>query len=174
MNRRTFLKVSGVSALVLGVGAFAAQQFAPRLPTSQLKTALIEDSRVALRAIVPAILGPVFSGDEAAVRTNIEATINRVDAAILGLSASAQKEVAELFLLLNTKPLRWAMTGIGDWKSAGENEVAAFLQKWRTHRLPLLQVAYHALHDLIGGSYYADASTWKAIGFALPPSFQST
>ncbi len=135
--------------------------------------ALNDDARSAMRAIVPAILGNAFSSAASARSAEIEATIDRIDAAIRGLAPTAQKEVAELFLLLNAKPVRWAATGIADWQSASIDEVSAFLQRWRLHRLGLLQVAYHALHDLISGSHYSDASAWARTGFALPKAFQS-
>ena len=46
--------------------------------------------------------------------------------------------------------------------------MSAFLQEWRFHRIDMLQTAYHALHDLIIGSWYADPVTWQAIGYPGP------
>jgi hypothetical protein len=46
--------------------------------------------------------------------------------------------------------------------------VADFLQSWRKHRLAMPQTAYLALHDLVLGSWYADPSSWAAIGYPGP------
>jgi hypothetical protein len=32
----------------------------------------------------------------------------------------------------------------------------------------MLQSAYHALHDLIFGGWYADSASWAAIGYPGP------
>jgi hypothetical protein len=55
-----------------------------------------------------------------------------------------------------------------DWAQATADEVAAFLQDWRTHRLGLLRTAYGALHDLVLGSWYSDPANWAAIGYPGP------
>ncbi len=173
MNRRTFFKVSAAGALVLGVGAAIYSAVAPKGQKGEVRApALDVNARAAFAAIVPAVLGAVFSADPPTRAAEINATIDRIDAGIRGLSASAQKEVAELLMLLTLKPAHWALTGISNWNDASEADVSKFLQNWRTHRLGLLQVAYHALHDLIGGSHYSDPSTWKRIGFELPVNFR--
>jgi hypothetical protein len=172
MNRRKFFRVSAAGAIALGVGVFAYRCSAPTTPDPDRRAFLDESGRMALRAIVPVMLGPVFSDAKNARMREVEATIDRVDAAIRGLSASAQREVNELFMLLNFSLARRVLVGIVDWSRAPEADVSAFLQSWRIHRLQLLQVAYHALHDLVAGSHYSDPSTWARVGFTLPSSFQ--
>jgi len=36
------------------------------------------------------------------------------------------------------------------------------------HRFALLRIAYHALHDLVLGAWYAQPSNWVAIGYPGP------
>jgi hypothetical protein len=172
MNRRTFLRTSVMGAALLGAGTLAYRTFAPQVQTSAKPGAFLDaNARAALAAIAPAVLGNVFPKETAARDNAISETVDRVDAAIRGLAPTAQKEVAELMMLLTLKPARWALTGISNWQTATPDQVSAFLTKWRTHRLGLLQVAYHALHDLIGGSHYSDPSAWARTGYALPASF---
>jgi hypothetical protein len=174
MKRRTFFKVAAASAIVLGAGAFVAAKFAPKVPTAQIAGAFLDaNARAALQKIVPSVLGNVFSAAPLAREGEINATIDRIDAAIRGLAPTTQKEVSELMLLLTAKPVRYALTGIGEWSEATPQSVAAFLQKWRTHPVALIQVAYHALHDLIGGAHYGDPAAAQRTGFALPQSFQA-
>jgi hypothetical protein len=59
-------------------------------------------------------------------------------------------------------------TASTQWSQATQEDVAAFLSHWRVHRLALLQSAYHALHDLVIGGWYADESTWESIGYPGP------
>ena len=56
----------------------------------------------------------------------------------------------------------------GGWSDADRGQVAAFLQRWRVHRLATLQMAYLALHDLILGAWYGDSASWAAIGYPGP------
>ena len=66
-------------------------------------------------------------------------------------------------------PARRLLVGIpDDWPDAKTADVAAFLQSWRVHRFTMLQTAYHALHDLVIGGWYADESTWASIGYPGP------
>ena len=52
------------------------------------------------------------------------------------------------------------------------NKVAiASLTALRDSRIGMKQQAYFALHDLVLGSFYSDASTWAATGYPGPPKF---
>jgi hypothetical protein len=107
--------------------------------------------------------------DPAARAAAVQATTGRVHQAILGLPLNAQKEVQDLFGLLALAPARRMLTGVADgWSVAKPEQVGVFLQEWRFHSLDMLQTAYHALHDLIIGSWYADPASWQAIGYPGP------
>lgn len=164
-SRRTFLKAGGLAALALAAGGAlyrAAHNDKPQ------RFALDGEARAALHAIVPAILAgalPQGVGREAALTTTIEG----VHQAILGLPPATQEEVQDLFGLLALAPARRLLTGIaGGWKGARLEEVSVFLQDWRLHRLGLLRSAYHALHDLVLGAWYAQPASWAAIGYPGP------
>lgn len=164
-SRRTFLKAGGLAALALAAGGAlyrATQQGRPH------RFALDGEARAALHAIAPAILAgalPQGAGREAA----LAGTIDGVHAAILGLPPATQKEVQDLFGLLALAPARRLLTGIsGGWQQARSEDVASFLQDWRLHRLGLLRSAYHALHDLVLGAWYAQPASWAATGYPGP------
>jgi hypothetical protein len=92
-----------------------------------------------------------------------------VQKAIAGLPLTTQREIQDLFGLLTLAPSRRFLVGLpDDWPQAKQEDVAAFLNRWRLHRFGMLQSAYHALHDLITGSWYADESTWASIGYPGP------
>ncbi len=160
-SRRRFLKASLLGTLVLATagGVYRALQ-PPKIPSPYVLDGRAES---VLRALVPVIL------HEAISPASIGAVIQRVQQAIAGLPLATQEEVRDLFGLLNLAPTRRFLAGLSqDWPEAAPDDIAAFLQSWRTHRFSLFQGAYQALHDLITGSWYSDESAWAAIGYPGP------
>jgi len=165
-SRRSFLKAGALGALLLAAGGGIYRYTHPPAPHP---FALDGEARTALDAIVPAVLAGALPGDPAMRAQAISATTARVHQTILGLPLATQKEVQDLFGLLALAPARRLLAGVRqDWASASADEVAAFLQDWRVHRLALLRSAYQALHDLVLGSWYSDPDHWAAIGYPGP------
>jgi hypothetical protein len=164
-SRRTFLKAGGLAALALAGGGALYRAMHPAAPH---RFAFDGEARAALHAIAPAILAgalPQGAGREAA----LGGAIDGVHAVILGLPPATQKEVQDLFGLLALAPARRLLTKVsGGWEHARIDEVNAFLQDWRFHRLGLLRSAYHALHDLVLGAWYAQPASWSATGYPGP------
>jgi hypothetical protein len=164
-SRRTFLKAGALGALLLATGGGIYRATHPPLPQ---RFVLDGEARDALHAIIPAVLAGALP-DGQPREAAIAATTERVHQAILGLPLATQKEVQDLFGLLALAPARRVLTGVsGGWANAGVDQVAGFLQDWRLHRLGLLRSAYQAMHDLVLGSWYADPSSWAAIGYPGP------
>jgi hypothetical protein len=165
-SRRTFLKagVWGAVLLAAGGGVYRATHTVKPSPF-----ALDGEARLALHAIVPAMLAGALPASGPAREAAIASNIAGVHQAILGLPLATQKEVQDLFGLLALAPARRLLTGVsGGWANASVEQVSSFLQDWRVHRLGLLRSAYGALHDLVLGSWYADPSSWKGIGYPGP------
>jgi hypothetical protein len=165
MQRRSFLKAGLLGALALAAGGAVYRQLHP--PILQ-RYAMDDNARTIVAALVPAIVGPVLPQDTAQRKVVLDGAVDRVAGAIAGLPLPTQKEVADLFALLSLAPTRHLLAGIRNWREATPEELADFLQSWRTHRLGLLQTAYHALHDLVLGAWYADPVSWAAIGYPGP------
>lgn len=166
-SRRSFIKIGLVGAVALAAGGGIYRLVQGPAPLGRF--VLDGEAKAALGAIVPVMLGPVLPLEPAARTTAIAAAIGRVHHAILGLPLATQKEVQDLFGLLALGPARRFVAGVPDaWANARPEQVAAFLQSWRLHRFAMLQTAYHALHDLIIGAWYADPSSWGAIGYPGP------
>ncbi len=159
MQRRSFLKAGLLGGLALAAGGAAYRQLRPAVPQ---RFALDAQGRAMLAALVPAITGL------APAPAALEAGIDRVAAAIAALPLRMQKEISDLFGLLAMGPTRRLLAGVPPWQEATPQQVADFLQSWRTHRLAMLQTAYHGLNSLVIGSWYADAATWSAIGYPGP------
>lgn len=162
-SRRSFLKAGLVGSLVL-IAAGGVYR-ATRKSEPPGKFFMDDSARTVLSAIVPVMLqGAINPTPE-----EISRVITGVQSAIAGLSFSAQKEIQDLFALLALGPSRRFLVGLpDDWAHARKEDIAGFLQNWRTSRLALLQTAYHGLHDLILGSWYSEPSSWAAIGYPGP------
>ncbi|RSZ57432.1 hypothetical protein HF313_11900 [Massilia atriviolacea] len=165
-KRRSFLKVGALGALALAAGGGIYRYIHPPAPG---RFVLDGEAKAAIDAIVPAMLAGALPAEAGARGAAVAATTARVHQAILGLPLASQKEVQDLFGLLSLAPARRLLAGVsGGWAGASVEQVGAFLHDWRFHRLGMLQSAYHALHDLIIGSWYADPSSWAAIGYPGP------
>jgi len=166
-RRRSFLKIGAAGAITLAAGGALYRLANP--PALPHPFALQGEAQAVLRAVIPAMLGPALPADGAPRQAALAAATGRVLTAIHGLPLATQKEVQDLFGLLALGPARRLLAGVaGGWEHADPQQVDAFLQSWRTHSLAMLRVAYGALHDLIIGAWYADPSTWSAIGYPGP------
>jgi hypothetical protein len=125
-----------------------------------------EQTRSIFTALVPAVIGA--PGGKPLTPAQIGGAVDRVLATIGGLPLNAQDEIGELLGLLQTGAVRKMLAVSSPWNEASPAELAAFLQSWRTHRIGLLQVGYHALHDLTAGAFYADEATWAALAYPGP------
>ncbi len=166
-SRRTFLKVGLGAAAILAIGGGIYRAVHPPVPGQRF--VLDGEAKAVLEAIVPVILAGAMPSDGAPRAEALARTVGHVNGAILGLPLATQKEVQDLFGLLALGPARRLLTGVPDgWASARPEDVQAFLQSWRLHRLAMLQAAYAALHDLVMGGWYADPASWAAIGYPGP------
>lgn len=163
VTRRSFLKVGLFGALTLA--AAGGLYRAMKSPSPLHPFALDGEARAALTAIIGAMLQGAIPASNAATE---KATAHTLEG-IAGLPLATQKEIQDLFGLLTLGPTRRFLAGVpDDWSVARREDVTAFLESWRLHRLMMLQSAYHALHDLIIGGWYADESTWASIGYPGP------
>jgi hypothetical protein len=98
-------------------------------------------------------------------------TVANVARAVAGLPPAAQKELGQLFSLLALAPTRIALARVDSpWAEARPDEVAAFLDRWRTSHWKLQHAAYDALHQLVYAAWYGNPKSWPAIGYAGPPA----
>lgn len=163
LSRRSFLKIGVAGACTLAAGGALYRLAYPARPQ---RFALDGTALAVLNAIIPVMLGPLLPTAPAERQRVLAQAAERTRAAVLSLPLATQKEVQDLFGLLALGPARRLLAGVaGGWGQADPEQVAAFLNSWRTHSLQTLQVAYHALHDLILGAWYADPSSWDAIGY---------
>ncbi len=161
-SRRSFLKLGFLGTLTLAAAGLAYRgMHKPVVPPAFV---LDPEANAALRAIAGVMLAGVIDSP-AALERAVKGTVS----AISGLPLATQKEVSDLFGLLVLGATRRLLVGLSaPWSDAKPEEIALFLNGWRTHRIGMLQAAYFALHDLILGAWYGEPANWAAIGYPGP------
>ena len=116
-----------------------------------------------------AVLDSLLPSEPAAQVQALEGHLSRLQDTIAGMPPAMQAELDELLTIAASAPGRLALVGlISSWGSAPVPEVALALQGMRDSSLALRQQAFHALRDLTNGAFFADRSTWPAIGYPGP------
>ncbi len=165
MKRRSLLKLGVASAVVLAVAGGAVATMSPGLVAGKLSAA----GRQVFAAVGRGMLDGTLPADEGPKQIALNGLLDRVDALTLGLPPHAQDELSQLLGLLASGVGRRALAGLSpDWASATVPELQQAFQGMRVASLSLRQQAYHALHDITGSAYFADASAWKQIGYPGP------
>jgi hypothetical protein len=166
-SRRRFI-LTGIA----GAAAFAAARWLqPIAATSPGRYAMRAGDADVMRAVIPALLDGALPANADARRAAIERTVTAVEVAIAGLPPGSRDELAAMFAMLSFAPVRIALAGVGPaWRDADVRDVDAFIVRLQTSRWQVKRAAYDALHQLTFAAWYADDSTWAAIGYAGPPA----
>ena len=165
MQRRSLLKLGLASAAVLSVAGGAIALLQPGLVDSRLTVA----GRAVFTAVGRAVLEGSLPPESVRQQIAIAGLLERIDGLVAALPPHAQDELAQLLSLLHSGAGRRAIAGLAtDWAQASTSDVQQALQSMRLSSLALRQQAYQALHDIVGGAYYSDPSTWVQLGYPGP------
>lgn len=165
MQRRRLMKLGAASATALLLAGGAAMVVQPAVHEGKLG----ERARTVVGALGRAILEGSLPSDSVAQRRALDGLLDRVDQLVAALPPHAQVELSQLLALMATAPGRMAMAGLQQaWQEAATAEIQGALQTMRDSSLSLRQQAYHALHDIVGGAYFSDATTWAQLGYPGP------
>jgi hypothetical protein len=165
MQRRSLLKLGVASAALLAVVGLPLATLRPGLDGARLSHA----ARVVFTAVGGAILDGTLPASGPARERAMAALLDRIDALVANLPPHAQAELSQLMAVLASAGGRRALAGLDkSWQEATLGELQASLNAMRTSSLTLRQQAYQALHDIVGGAYFADASTWTQLGYPGP------
>jgi len=164
LTRRRFIQVGVAGAALLGtVRWLDAHSASP--------AALDARAAEVIRALVPVVLAGSLPTDAATRTRAIDETVDAFGRAVRGLAPAIQEEIGEMLSLLSFMPTRLAMTGISaGWPEASADDIAAFLQDWRTSRLELKRAGYRALTQLIQGAWFDNPIAWRVIAYPGPPA----
>lgn len=165
MQRRSLLKLGMASAVVLTLAGGVAVLLRPGLQGGRLTQA----GRELFGSVGRAILQGTLPTDPTGAAQAVTGLVNRIDALTLALPPHVQAELSQLVGLLCTAAGRRGLAGLDtDWPGASAAQVQAALETMRYSSLALRQQTYHALHEIVGGAYFSDISTWSAVGYPGP------
>lgn len=165
MQRRSLLKLGLVSGAVLALAGGAAVLLRPGLDQGRLTPA----ARALFASLGRVMLHGTLPAEPDAQARALQGLVERVEAVAMNLPAHVQAELSQLVGLLCTAPGRFTLAGLAtDWQDASGDELRTALDGMRYSSLALRQQAYQALHEIVGGAYFSDEATWKAIGYPGP------
>ena len=165
--RRDFLKVGAGFSLALTVaavlpGCSGGKGTAPGM-------AFLQPADVELFTVLaPVVVNDLKALDAAESTRRLKLTIANIDAACAGLGAHSRGELRKLFDLLAIGPLRYVLTGVGDWKETTPEKLVAFLERWRGSSIATLNSGGNVLVRLLAGSYYVIPETFASVGYPGP------
>ena len=165
MQRRSVLKLGMASAVVLSIAGGLAALLQPGLQNGKLTLA----GRELFASVGRAILQGTLPADPKDAAQAVTGLVDRIDALTLALPPHVQAELSQLVGLLCTAAGRRGLAGLDtDWSLASATQVQAALESMRYSGLALRQQTYQALHEIVGGAYFSDNSTWSAVGYPGP------
>lgn len=165
MQRRSLLKLGAATAVGLAVVGGGIALFQPGLREGRLTA----DGQRVFLAVARAVLDGSLPSDASQRQAALQAHLQRLDETLRGFPTAVQDELAQLLAILAAAPGRVAFAGLlTEWSAASVTDLQSALEGMRLSSLALRQQAYHALRDLTNAAYYADPSTWPALGYPGP------
>ncbi|WP_372965201.1 hypothetical protein [Marinobacter sp.] len=184
-SRRSFLKTSFGGALLLGTISVSAglsgcatapagrvSAVGSRMNASYQFQFLSKDDIALFEALLPAMLAGALPEEPNQQQFAIADTLERIDQGIVKFGAPNQKELRKLFDLLNFAPTRVTLARVwSDWPAVTTQEADAFLNRWRSSRIGLLNNGYMALSKITNVAFYGHESHWHLTGYPGPPAW---
>lgn len=171
MQRRTLIKVGVAAGALLAVAAGTLALLQP----ARVEGHLTAPTQTLMASLARSVLGTLWPADPAREAEALSGLVGRFEATVAGLSPGQQAEVDELLTIAASAPGRLALFGLASpWGQARPEQVTSSLQSMRLSRLAIRQQAFHALRGLINAAWFADASTWAAIGYPGPRALPTT
>ena len=168
LPRRDFLKVgAGFSLALTLAGSLPGCSGGAKAPAQGL--AFLQPDDVALfSALIPVVVLDLGTRKPAEQQELMRQTLANIDGTCAGLDVFSRGELRTLLGLLANGPLRYVLTGVGDWKDASPDKLLAFLGRWRGSRFGTLNAGGNVLVRLVAGSYYVIPATFASVGFPGP------
>jgi hypothetical protein len=165
MQRRTLIKLGLAAGTLLAVAGGTLALLQP----ARVGGRIAPSAGAMVGTLARSILGELWPADPARAAEAQAALTARLQDTIAGLPPGLQAEVDELLTIAASAPGRLTLFGLGTaWSDATPQQVTDTLQRLRLSSLALRQQAFHALRDLINAAWFADRSTWAAIGYPGP------
>ncbi|RRJ82679.1 twin-arginine translocation pathway signal protein [Aestuariirhabdus litorea] len=171
-SRRRLLRSGLLGTLLLaGSGTLASLGGCSRQPPAAtgLQRLRAEDQAF-FAALYPVVLGSSLAPESARRDRQLAEAITSLDRFIAHISPALQEQLTQLLDLLHSSATRGLLTGVwGGWSSASDEQLNAFLLRWRDSSLATLRMGYSQLMQLMVMAWYLVPDSWPAVGYPGPP-----
>ena len=165
MQRRTLLKLGGVSAAVLMMAGAAVALLQPGLNQGKLSAA----GRSVFLAVGGAVLDSLLPNETDARQRALAGLLQRIEAVAQSLPPNTQAELSQLLSVLASAWGRHALVGLNrPWAEASSHEIQQALQSMCLSGLALRQQACLALREITTGAFFSDEASWTQLGYPGP------
>jgi hypothetical protein len=171
VDRRSFLKLGAASSAALtGISLTATLTGCTEsLPENSDWKILREGDRTFLKAIFPLLMKGSLPTGTAAKEDALNKMLRCADGVVFKLDHHNQKQMIELFDLVNFSASRGLTTGVwSKWDEASDEEIEHFLNKWRESSIGLFNLAYNGLNRLACAGWFGLPESWQSVGYPGP------
>lgn len=166
MNRRKFLLATWATATVALVGGGAVVALRPVRDEQGRFTPDIAQMWDRVGQVMLDGMWPPTPDAALAAR---RAWLLRLEETVAQLAPASREELERLLSFLRwSLPRRWLLELREDWATASDDAIRAAFERTSRAEQPLRQQAVAALRDLSLAAFYADPSSWIAIGYPGP------
>jgi len=174
LDRRSFLKLGLGSTAALAVLGGSAQlagcSTRDRMPAQGFRW--LTDADLPFMRLLIAASGPALAEDAQATAAIVEEGVRRADLALEALDKPAQKQLRQLFDLVQWAPFRRLAGGVSrPWREADVADMSTLLSHFRESRLALLNGAYRALVKIGSIAVWSQPATFAASRYPGPPAW---
>ncbi len=171
LSRRGLLQAGLVGSAAVWLGGLlgcAARRVPPAVVTHRV--ALGPPGEEIMRAVMPAVLGPLLPADDAAREQALDAGMSSLDDYLAHLSLPLQEEARSVFTTLDLLPVRVLLVGTwSSWHEASSATIESFLRAVRASRFDLLRRMYAFLQSMAVLAWFDQPAAWPEIGYSGPP-----
>lgn len=175
LDRRSFLKLSAGGAASLALLGTGIQLAGCSQQTARVANGYrwLTDADLAfMKALIRGVAGPALLTAAADADVIVDEAAHRADLCLDALGAPAQKQLRQLFDLLQWTPFRRLAGGVSrPWPEASVADTQTLLARFRDSRLSLLNGAYRVLVKLGGTVYWSQPATYGESHYPGPPAW---
>ena len=172
LNRRNFLKLGLMGSAVLSTVGMTANLTgcSSNTPLDDGFKVLRPEDRAFIRAVAPVMLEGCLPNDIREREQGLNQIVRYIDLGVFASGTHNQKQLTDLFTLLNVGLSRGLTTGVwSKWEDASEADINQFLNRWRNSSIGLFNLAYNGLNKLMSATWYGQPGAWQHADYPGPP-----
>ncbi len=170
-TRRGLLRagLAGPAAIAAAAVSGCSVRSRPDSLSGSQRAAISPAGEEILRAVIPAVLGPLHARDAASTQA-LEAGLDSLDDYLAHLSLALQEEANDAFAMLDLLPVRVLLLGSWQrWQDAPAQSVEDFLRTARESRFATLRRIYSFLQSMAVVAWFDQPLAWHEVGYPGPP-----